>query len=831
MHVLIPLCGQGERFKSKYTDPKPLIKVAGKEIFAYTLDSILPYTRANSIPVTVIINNRTAFMIPYLSSAYPDVGIINIAAETSGAAVTVGLGIKALGIGPRNDTDILILDADSFYRCNIIEKVCTTIRDTGAITSDGFDGAVVFTNDTDPLPQYSYILYTTSHRIVKIAEKKKISHSANTGAYYFRSATHYINRLKYVMHNDIKSVGEFYISTVIQDMIANRENFRAIEVANNEFVSLGTPALVDAFLQVQEQSKRATAATAATYMFDLDGTLVNTDTIYMKVWKQILAEYHIDVTPEFYNAYIHGNDDKSVHEMLFSASPSLAELRNRKNSLFIEYIADTVPIPGAIEYVTKLATEGNYVCVVTNSNRMIAEAILQHYEIFDKIDHLCIGSECERPKPSPDPYLAAAATATATDRIYIFEDSKSGLLSAVNAKSSCIIGIHNPTTGPTKETLITYGADIVIDSYDAAYLDATLPTIKRTRCTASSNTKDDLVADISRLFKGAPVTITNDHIKGGYINDIIRCRVGDAQYICKLENHAHNSLADMARAIGLYDREYFFYDILSDHVRSSIRLPAYYGTIRSAKTMERRGFVLEDIGNYVLNPDMNTAPIDYVLGIIKVLAKFHADFTGKCTQFKGLYNAAGAPYREYMTRFIQDNIDTFIDRWSFIIDPAIVDIIRGAAADYDTLHVHMSTGTLTLCHGDFKAPNMFWDKATKEPIMIDWQYVIEGKGAQDLVFFIIESLNVERFRELWPILVTYYYEMVRGSINNYSRAEYMADIRKSVLYFPLFVAVWFGVTDSEHLLDKNFPYFFIQKFVNAITCMLDSDADAGTDEK
>lgn len=39
-------------------------------------------------------------------------------------------------------------------------------------------------------------------------------------------------------------------------------------------------------------------------LFDLDRTLVNTDFIYLDVWKELLNIYNISVNKEFFNYYI-----------------------------------------------------------------------------------------------------------------------------------------------------------------------------------------------------------------------------------------------------------------------------------------------------------------------------------------------------------------------------------------------------------------------------------------------------------------------------------------------------------------------------------------------
>ena len=59
-------------------------------------------------------------------------------------------------------------------------------------------------------------------------------------------------------------------------------------------------------------------------------------------------------------------------------------------------------------------------------------------------------------------------------------------------------------------------------------------------------------------------------------------------------------------------------------------------------------------------------------------------------------------------------------------------------------------------------------------------------------------------------LLSYYYsKILECGVTNYSLEEYENDFKNAVCYFPFFVAIWFGTLDEDDLIDKNFPYFFI----------------------
>jgi hypothetical protein len=42
--------------------------------------------------------------------------------------------------------------------------------------------------------------------------------------------------------------------------------------------------------------------------------------------------------------------------------------------------------------------------------------------------------------------------------------------------------------------------------------------------------------------------------------------------------------------------------------------------------------------------------------------------------------------------------------------------------------------------------------------------------------------------------------------------DYQNDLRNAIFYIPFFTAVWFGSLPYDDLIDKNWPFFFIQKY-------------------
>jgi hypothetical protein len=129
------------------------------------------------------------------------------------------------------------------------------------------------------------------------------------------------------------------------------------------------------------------------------------------------------------------------------------------------------------------------------------------------------------------------------------------------------------------------------------------------------------------------------------------------------------------------------------------------------------------------------------------------------------------------------------------------------------IQLRMTTSNTTLVHGDIKSPNIFYDTENGfEPVFLDWQHCSIGKGVQDLAFFIIESFDLDNIDTVMPLFKSYYYcKLSEYGVKNYPREDFENDMYDAFCYVPFFTAVWFGSMSEDQLIDKNFPFFFIQK--------------------
>lgn len=261
---MIPLGGIGSRFqKEGYKYPKPFVRVLGKEMILWVVDS-LKLRKEDSL---VVVYNPAFLdmreLMEMVVQHVPGTILVELPGPTRGAAETVRIGLEGLSASQRSRPTMLV-DGDAFYTVDIVSMY--------RAISDKAGGSFCF-RDTQPKPIYSYVTVgSDGKQITSIKEKVKISDWANTGCYCFRDGqqllkycAQIIERGETQLSQDMK--GEFYTSGVIKAMLDDGERFEALVLDKEAMHVLGTPA------QLKDFCRSWPKPTAYRVCFDLDNTL------------------------------------------------------------------------------------------------------------------------------------------------------------------------------------------------------------------------------------------------------------------------------------------------------------------------------------------------------------------------------------------------------------------------------------------------------------------------------------------------------------------------------------------------------------------------------
>lgn len=207
-------------------------------------------------------------------------------------------------------------------------------------------------------------------------------------------------------------------------------------------------------------------------LFDLDGTMLMTDDIHREVFVDLMVPHGIEVTEDFYMSHVHGRLNTDFFAEFLPHLEDPQGLSDHKESLFRERLPRPYPaMPGAERLIERAQAEGWALAVVTNANRLNAEAMLDAVGLRDAFEVLIIGEECVRGKPDPEPYLAALrALDVAPDRAIAFEDSASGLRAAA-ASGAYTVGLRS---GLSDAVLRAHGAQTTIQDFNDPALEVIL---------------------------------------------------------------------------------------------------------------------------------------------------------------------------------------------------------------------------------------------------------------------------------------------------------------------------------------------------------------------
>jgi HAD superfamily hydrolase (TIGR01509 family) len=202
-------------------------------------------------------------------------------------------------------------------------------------------------------------------------------------------------------------------------------------------------------------------------LFDLDGTLVDTDAEHFAAYQRVFAPHGIALDRALYTQKIMGfsNDIIARDFLAHLTLREQAELLDAKEVAYRDNVGELTPLPGVVDLIAFADAHGLKRAVVTNAPRANAEMVLGALGFDESLPIRVIGAELARSKPDPLPYLTGLErTGGVASHSVAFEDSRSGVRSAA-AAGLTVVGV---TTSLDENALIESGAALAIADYTDA---------------------------------------------------------------------------------------------------------------------------------------------------------------------------------------------------------------------------------------------------------------------------------------------------------------------------------------------------------------------------
>ena len=172
-------------------------------------------------------------------------------------------------------------------------------------------------------------------------------------------------------------------------------------------------------------------------LFDIDGTLANTDPLHLKAFNQVLGPRGHVFDHARFSKELQGFANVAIGER-FLPDETLerrAAILDEKEEVFRALVAGHIePLPGLMALLDRADGAGIPMVAVTNAPRLNAELLLSGLGITHRFKTLVIGDELPYGKPHPLPYQEGLRFVGASAAASIaFEDSRSGVQSATAA--------------------------------------------------------------------------------------------------------------------------------------------------------------------------------------------------------------------------------------------------------------------------------------------------------------------------------------------------------------------------------------------------------------
>ena len=161
-------------------------------------------------------------------------------------------------------------------------------------------------------------------------------------------------------------------------------------------------------------------------LFDIDGTLVDSNDYHVLAWQEVLGDAGHDFTREI----IHGQVGKGGDNLLPTLLPDLPEeeqekIADKHGPLYRERYMDKVrPFPRARDLLARGKQEGLIVALATSANPEELEHYVGLLEGEGLIDATTGKGDVEATKPAPDIFVAAVEKAgVAPDEALVIGDT------------------------------------------------------------------------------------------------------------------------------------------------------------------------------------------------------------------------------------------------------------------------------------------------------------------------------------------------------------------------------------------------------------------------
>ena len=177
-------------------------------------------------------------------------------------------------------------------------------------------------------------------------------------------------------------------------------------------------------------------------IFDMDGTLFDTERLYAVTWGVTAEHMGYEPHPDFPRA-VAGSSGEGQREIIRRFYPGVdaQAFQDYCYARIAELVAGGPPDkPGVREILAFFRERGVKIAVASSSGHEVIETDIRNAGIESFFDAVVSGEDVEHGKPAPDIFLLAAKLlGCAPEDCYVFEDSLNGVRAGIAAGCATIM--------------------------------------------------------------------------------------------------------------------------------------------------------------------------------------------------------------------------------------------------------------------------------------------------------------------------------------------------------------------------------------------------------
>lgn len=209
---------------------------------------------------------------------------------------------------------------------------------------------------------------------------------------------------------------------------------------------------------------------ARAVLWDLDGTLVDSEQEHWHAWRETMAAEGLPITFEQFASTFGRRNASFLPEWLGpeATAERVEQVAHAKEACFRRLVetGHVVALPGASDWIQRLHQEGWLQAIASSAPRLNVDAMLRSAGIGSQFEVVVAAEDVHIGKPDPQVFLLAARRlGVPPERCIVVEDAVAGVEGARRAGMRCV-GVSRTGAPLAADLTVSSLADLAPDTFN-----------------------------------------------------------------------------------------------------------------------------------------------------------------------------------------------------------------------------------------------------------------------------------------------------------------------------------------------------------------------------